>query len=169
MRSREARDRGPISSIRRRRRKTRSREEYFSLLRRESCCRNRSGRLSENRQSDAFRNYGCDHCDQLARATFRACAAIPFHFFSQHMPRGWLKTLTHEEFWRMRYGENARDPATARFCERKLQQLRARATPAKLRIDRERTDFRQIRAVVFKGHATHNALFIFMHQEMAYI
>jgi hypothetical protein len=69
----------------------------------------------------------------------------------------------------MRYRENARDPPTVRFGEHKLHQLRASATPAKLRINRERADFRQFRTVVFEGHATHDTPFVFMHQEVAYI
>jgi hypothetical protein len=83
--------------------------------------------------------------------------------------RRWLKTLTHKEFWRMRYSEDASDPAKARFCERKSQQLRASATPAKLRINRKRADFRQICAVAFEGHTTHNTLLMFVHKEMVYI
>ena len=91
-----------------------------------SCCRNRNGRISQNRQSDVFGNHGGDHRDQLAGCCL-GTRGDPVHSFSQGCAATLLKTRTNN--WRTRYSENA-SYLERRVRERKLKQRRRSGSTA---------------------------------------
>ena len=90
-----------------------------------------------------------------------ASPAVALDFFGEGLAGSRLKSLAQEKLRRVSHRKHARNPAPPRFGESKLQQFRACAAPAKRRLDGQRTNLREIRAVVFQRDTTHHALLLF--------
>src|ERR1700683_5573328 len=123
--------------------------------------------MAQNVEKGAFRDHRGDHGHKLARPPLRARAAVSFNFFGERLAARGFKPLAEEEIRRVRHGKDTRDAAAARLRERKRNQLRSDATPANLRIDAERTNLRQIRAIIFERHAAHHVSLLVKNEEMS--
>ena len=120
--------------------------------------------LRENRDGWQF---AANHRDFVAVVEARANAAVFGNLVGNLIALGDRKSQLGEEFWSAREKANRSDAMPVSLCEESLHQSAAAAFALLSWVNRDRTNFRQVRAVKMERTATDDLAFIFEHDEVA--